>query len=154
MIWFAFSMEDQVEKYGAYVGIAAFFGLAVLSLLYFSQARELKRLREWAGRAPERDIAIEVIGPRPGEKLHEELFNRYERAQPTPAQKIMRADHPRLDPAWERETFDQVSYLVLDGDAAALVAKVAELAAVRQVPPALDPSAAISLELPASRDGA
>ena len=54
MIWFAFSMEDQVEKYGAYVGIAAFFGLAVLSLLYFSQARELKRLREWAGRAPER----------------------------------------------------------------------------------------------------
>ena len=44
MVWFAFSMEDQVEKYGAYVGIAAFFGLAVLSLLYFSQARELKRL--------------------------------------------------------------------------------------------------------------
>src|ERR671912_44527 len=54
MVWFAFSVQDQVEKYGAYVGIAAFFGLAVLSLLYFSQARELKRLREWAGRAPER----------------------------------------------------------------------------------------------------
>ena len=59
MIWFAFSMEDQVEKYGAYVGIAAFFGLAVLSLLYFSQARELKRLREWAGRAPERAQELE-----------------------------------------------------------------------------------------------
>ncbi|MEZ0293139.1 MAG: hypothetical protein ACAH82_11390, partial [Solirubrobacteraceae bacterium] len=52
-------MEDQVEKYGAYVGIAAFFGLAVLSLLYFSQARELKRLREWAGRAPERAQELE-----------------------------------------------------------------------------------------------
>ena len=59
MVWFAFSMEDQVEKYGAYVGIAAFFGLAVLSLLYFSQARELKRLREWAGRAPERAQELE-----------------------------------------------------------------------------------------------
>jgi hypothetical protein len=59
MVWFAFSVEDQVEKYGAYVGIAAFFGLAVLSLLYFSQARELKRLREWAGRAPERAQELE-----------------------------------------------------------------------------------------------
>jgi LytR cell envelope-related transcriptional attenuator len=59
MVWFAFSVQDQVEKYGAYVGIAAFFGLAVLSLLYFSQARELKRLREWAGRAPERARELE-----------------------------------------------------------------------------------------------
>jgi len=59
MVWFALSFQDQVEKYGAYVGIAAFFGLAVLSLLYFSQARELKRLREWAGRAPERAQELE-----------------------------------------------------------------------------------------------
>lgn len=29
-------------------------GLAILSALYFSQARDLRRLREWAGRAPER----------------------------------------------------------------------------------------------------
>jgi hypothetical protein len=50
----AFSLQDQVEKYGAYVGLAAFIGLAVLTLLYFAQARELKRLRDWAGRAPER----------------------------------------------------------------------------------------------------
>lgn len=50
----AVSATDQIEKYGAYAGIAAILGLAVLSLLYFSQAREVKRLREWAGRAPER----------------------------------------------------------------------------------------------------
>ena len=55
----AFSLQDQVEKYGAYVGIAAFFGLAVLTLLYFAQAREVKRLREWAGRAPERAREVE-----------------------------------------------------------------------------------------------
>src|SRR3954447_267146 len=59
MVLLAFSVEDQVEKYGAYVGIAAFFGLAVLSLLYFAQAREVKRLREWAGRAPERAAELE-----------------------------------------------------------------------------------------------
>jgi FlaA1/EpsC-like NDP-sugar epimerase len=107
-----------------------------------------------SGLEPERDIAIEVIGPRPGEKLHEELFNPYERPQPTPAQKILRAEHGRLDPAWEKETFDRVTWLVLDGDAAALAAMVSELAAVRQVPPALDPSTAITAELPGSRDGA
>src|SRR4051794_29058350 len=55
----ALSIQDQVEKYGAYVGIAAFFGLAVLSLLYFAQAREVKRLREGAGRAPERAREVE-----------------------------------------------------------------------------------------------
>jgi FlaA1/EpsC-like NDP-sugar epimerase len=114
-------------------------------------ARDMIRL---SGLEPERDIAIEVIGPRPGEKLHEELFNPYERPQPTPSQKILRAEHPRLDPAWEQETFDQVNWLVLDGDAAALAAKVSELATVRQVPPALDPSAAVAAELPGGRDGA
>ena len=56
----AFSIQDQVEKYGAYVGLAAFLGLAVLSLLYFAQARELKRLRDWAGRAPERAQELEA----------------------------------------------------------------------------------------------
>ena len=45
-----------------------------------------------SGLEPERDIAIEIVGARPGEKLHEELFNPYERPQPTPAQKILRAD--------------------------------------------------------------
>ena len=60
----AFSLQDQVEKYGAYIGIAAFFGLAVLTILYFSQARELRRLRDWAGRAPER--ARRDRGPRRG----------------------------------------------------------------------------------------
>jgi hypothetical protein len=57
---FAFSLQDQVEKYGAYVGLAAFLGLAVLTVLYFAQARELKRLRDWAGRAPERAVELEA----------------------------------------------------------------------------------------------
>src|SRR6266508_4403575 len=43
-----------IERVGAYVGFAAFLGLAILALLYFSQARDVRRLREWAGRAPER----------------------------------------------------------------------------------------------------
>jgi hypothetical protein len=50
----AVSISDEVQRIGAFLGIAAFIGLAALTLLYFAQARELRRLREWAGRAPER----------------------------------------------------------------------------------------------------
>jgi LytR cell envelope-related transcriptional attenuator len=48
-------VEDAIRDIGAFAGLAAFLGLAILSLLYFSQARDVRRLREWAGRAPERD---------------------------------------------------------------------------------------------------
>jgi LytR cell envelope-related transcriptional attenuator len=45
---------DLLERVGSYAGLGAFLGLAILALLYFSQARDVRRLREWAGRAPER----------------------------------------------------------------------------------------------------
>jgi hypothetical protein len=48
-------VEQAIKDIGAFAGLAAFLGLAVLSLLYFSQARDVRRLRDWAGRAPERD---------------------------------------------------------------------------------------------------
>jgi LytR cell envelope-related transcriptional attenuator len=48
-----------IERVGSYVGLAAFLGLAILALLYFSQARDVRRLREWAGRAPERAADME-----------------------------------------------------------------------------------------------
>jgi hypothetical protein len=44
-----------IEQIGAFAGLAAFIGLAVLALLSFTQGRDLRRLREWAGSAPERD---------------------------------------------------------------------------------------------------
>jgi hypothetical protein len=56
----AFSLQGKIEQYGAYAGVAAVFGLGILSLLYFAQAREVKRLREWAGRAPERAAELEA----------------------------------------------------------------------------------------------
>src|SRR4051794_112304 len=50
----ALSLSDRVQEFGAYAGLAAILGLAVLAMLYFAQAREVKRLREWAGTEPER----------------------------------------------------------------------------------------------------
>jgi hypothetical protein len=43
-----------VQEIGAVAGWAAVVGLVVLSALHFSHARDVRRLREWAGRAPER----------------------------------------------------------------------------------------------------
>lgn len=54
----AASAADTIVQLGAYAGFASIIGLAVMSLLYFAQAREVKRLRDWAGRAPERDAGI------------------------------------------------------------------------------------------------
>jgi hypothetical protein len=55
----ALSVSDKIDQYGAYAGFASVLGLAVLSLLYFAQAREVKRLREWAGRSPERTAEMQ-----------------------------------------------------------------------------------------------
>ena len=48
-------MAHAIEQIGSYAGLAAFLGLGVLALLSFTQARDLRRLRDWAGSAPERD---------------------------------------------------------------------------------------------------
>jgi FlaA1/EpsC-like NDP-sugar epimerase len=86
---------------------------------------------ELSGLRPEIDIAIEVVGRRPGEKLHEELFNPHERPQPTPAEKIRLAARQARAPDEIAAWFDEISLLVLEGDAAGLAAKVGELADVR-----------------------
>jgi FlaA1/EpsC-like NDP-sugar epimerase len=87
----------------------------------------------FSGLEPGRDIAIEIIGRRHGEKLHELLFNAYEQSEPTPAQKIMRAARPAVDPAWVEYVFDKIGLLVAEGDAAGLASAVAELAGGRTV---------------------
>jgi hypothetical protein len=48
---------DLIERIGAFLGLAAFLGFAVLVLLVIQQARDVRRLRNWAGQAPERAIA-------------------------------------------------------------------------------------------------
>src|SRR4051812_4014035 len=62
----ALHIPHVVEQAGSIAGFAAIIGLAVLSALYFSQARDLRRLREWAGRAPERAAEGQPAAPVPG----------------------------------------------------------------------------------------
>jgi FlaA1/EpsC-like NDP-sugar epimerase len=85
---------------------------------------------ELSGLDPDRDIEVEVVGRRPGEKLHEELFNSYERARPTSAEKILLADREPLGAEAVESMFAEIGLLVLEGDAAGLAARVAELSAL------------------------
>ena len=65
-------MAQAIRDIGAFAGLGAFLGLAVLSLLYFSQARDVRRLRDWAGRAPERDAQeVEVTSDLAAERAEE-----------------------------------------------------------------------------------
>jgi FlaA1/EpsC-like NDP-sugar epimerase len=84
-----------------------------------------------AGLEPEVDIGIEIVGRRPGEKIHEELFNPGERPEPTPAEKIVCAVQPPLAPEWVEGAFSRIEELVYSGDAAALASAVAELSVER-----------------------
>jgi FlaA1/EpsC-like NDP-sugar epimerase len=84
-----------------------------------------------AGYEPDVEISIDVVGRRPGEKLHEELFNPGERPQPTPAEKIVSAVRPPLGKDWVESAFARIEELVYNGDAAALASAVAELSTER-----------------------
>jgi FlaA1/EpsC-like NDP-sugar epimerase len=81
-----------------------------------------------AGYEPETDIAIEFTKPRPGEKLHEELFGFAESGQPTAARRIQRAVRETpLDPDWVESTLNSLEHLVMAGDEANLAQRVVEM---------------------------
>jgi FlaA1/EpsC-like NDP-sugar epimerase len=86
-----------------------------------------------AGYEPEVDIAVEVVGPRPGEKLHEELFNSDERQQPTASDKIVRAVRRMpLDPEWVSGAITRLEQLVREGDEASLAKQTVDLVRERR----------------------
>src|SRR5918994_1526440 len=87
-----------------------------------------------AGYDPEVDIAVEFIGRRPREKLHEEVFKSDERAPPTPPPQIVPAvRHAPLDPEWVTGTIERLEQLVRAGDEANLAAQTVELVSQRRV---------------------
>src|SRR5262249_24061270 len=72
-----------------------------------------------SGREPGRDIAIEIVGIRPGEKLREELFNIDESVTTTRYEKIRRATRPPLEPEVLRGGLADLERSVAAGDAGA-----------------------------------
>src|SRR5581483_614581 len=77
-----------------------------------------------SGLEPDRDVRIDIVGVRPGEKLHEELWSAEEVVEPTQAQKILRLTRPQIDAAWLEDELAELERLVESGDTLELVAKM------------------------------
>jgi FlaA1/EpsC-like NDP-sugar epimerase len=87
-------------------------------------ARDMIRL---SGKEPEREIAIEFIGVRAGEKLHEELWGADEEVAETGHPKISRARRIPITSAWLEEELTVLERLVQDGETLEAVSRLSTM---------------------------
>ncbi len=87
-------------------------------------ARNMIRL---SGKEPETEIPIEFIGVRPGEKLHEVLWNDGEVVGPTKHPKIMRAAREPVAAEWLDDRLEELERMVERGDTLDVVSKLATM---------------------------
>ena len=83
-----------------------------------------ERMIRLSGKEPGRDIEISWTGVRPGEKLHEVLWNDDEVTEPTSHPKILVAGLAPVDPAWLEEQLGELERLVDAGETLELVSKL------------------------------
>jgi FlaA1/EpsC-like NDP-sugar epimerase len=80
-----------------------------------------------SGKEPGQEIPIEVIGPAPGEKLHEVLVGEGEIVTPSQHPKIERISRPPVDSAWLNEELSALERLVEEGDTLELVGELSRI---------------------------
>jgi FlaA1/EpsC-like NDP-sugar epimerase len=80
-----------------------------------------------SGKEPGTDIAIEFVGPRPGEKLHEELWSETENVSPSSHQAIMLVTRPPIDPDWLEVELDELARLVEAGETLEAIGRLTSL---------------------------
>jgi len=100
---------EIIRELGAFAGLAAFIGLAVLALLYFAQARDVRRLRENAEFLVDPDAQIgegRVPPPIGAEEVGDEPTQARDTAPPTDAEQFRRAELAR-QAAKRRERFEE-----------------------------------------------
>jgi FlaA1/EpsC-like NDP-sugar epimerase len=86
-----------------------------------------KNMIRLSGKEPERDVAIEFTGVRPGEKLHEELWGDGEIVGPTQHSKILAVTRPPIDAAWLDDELAELERLVADSETLELVSRLAAM---------------------------
>jgi FlaA1/EpsC-like NDP-sugar epimerase len=96
-----------------------------------------------SGREPGRDIEIEFVGARPGEKLHEELWADGETVTPSTHEAILLVTRPPIDAEWLEGVLDELEGLVVAGETLELVGRLnAVVQASRRLDGALAEAAA------------
>jgi FlaA1/EpsC-like NDP-sugar epimerase len=93
-----------------------------------------------SGKEPGRDVAIEFIGIRAGEKLHEELWADGEQAEATTQAKILRCSSAPVDAAWLDEQLGELIALMEADDTLEVVARLGAMAREPQRIPLADRS--------------
>jgi FlaA1/EpsC-like NDP-sugar epimerase len=77
-----------------------------------------------SGKDPDRDVRVEFVGTRPGEKLHEELWSDDETVSATRHSKIMLVTRPSIDGAWLEDELSELERMVDAGETLELVARL------------------------------
>jgi len=77
-----------------------------------------------SGKEPGRDVAIEFVGARPGEKLHEELWSERETVSPSSHEAIMLVTRPPIDQHWLEAELDELAQLVEAGETLELIGRL------------------------------
>jgi len=80
-----------------------------------------------SGKEPDREIPIEFIGARAGEKLHEELWGADELITETKHPKIKRARRAPIDGVWLDEELTALEQLVAAGDTLEVVSRLSAM---------------------------
>jgi FlaA1/EpsC-like NDP-sugar epimerase len=87
-----------------------------------------RRVIRMTGRVPDKDVAISIVGPRPGEKLVEEIVAADEESVVSAHPSIMVSRPPSLDPAELRRVLREVEVLGDEGRSELLSLRMKELA--------------------------
>jgi FlaA1/EpsC-like NDP-sugar epimerase len=80
-----------------------------------------------SGKEPDKDIPIEFIGVRAGEKLHEELWGENETVGETAHPKIHRARRPPVDGVWLEDELGSLEQLVEAGETLEVVSRLSAM---------------------------
>jgi O-antigen biosynthesis protein WbqV len=76
-----------------------------------------KRMIRLSGLEPDRDVRIDIVGLRPGEKLYEELFDANEECLPSSVPGMFEAEPNPIPLAELNHAFDMLTAAVMEGDA-------------------------------------
>jgi FlaA1/EpsC-like NDP-sugar epimerase len=85
-----------------------------------------------SGKEPGKDVEIEFVGARPGEKLHEELWSDDETVTPSDHEAILLVTRPQVDAAWLDAELDELARLVEAGETLELVGRLNAVIAERR----------------------
>jgi FlaA1/EpsC-like NDP-sugar epimerase len=98
-----------------------------------------------------RDMHIQFIGARPGEKIHEELWSKDEAVGETAHPKIKRLSRPPVDAAWLAEELRELERLADEGDTLEVVGKLSAIVRAPKRETIMVPSVSRVTESPAVR---